>query len=297
MPGVEIELIATDTTADLDLSKTIDQIGGKGAFSKEIQQLVAGGAADIAVHSAKDLQAETPSGLLIGAFCERGTSSDCLVGACLADLPIGAVVATGSARRRALLLDTRPDLRVVGLRGNIATRLARLHQPAELESGSDDVIAAIVMATVALERLGNSPDVVDVLDPELFIPQVGQGALAVECRTDDQAAIDALASIDHEPTRITVGAERAFLAELGGDCDLPAGANAQVGSDGKLTIRGILAGSAPADGSLAESPVASVGVCRAEVVELPVADPGRILANRLLGAVESHIDRTDAERS
>ncbi|MGI9612213.1 MAG: hydroxymethylbilane synthase [Acidimicrobiales bacterium] len=297
VPGIEIELVATDTKADLDLTKTIDQIGGKGAFSKEIQQLVVAGAADIAVHSAKDLQAETPAGLVIGAFCERGTSSDCLVGARLADLPAGAVVATGSARRRALLLDTRPDLRVVGLRGNIATRLARLHRPASLEAAPDGVIAAIVMATVALERLGTTPDVVDVLDPELFIPQVGQGALAVECRSDDRAAIDALASIDHEPTRITVGAERAFLAELGGDCDMPAGANAQLGSDGKLTIRGILAGSAPADGPLAESPVEGPGLCRSEVVELPVADPGRILASRLLGAVGSDTDRTDAERS
>jgi hydroxymethylbilane synthase len=279
---VEVELVATDTKADLDLSKTIDQIGGKGAFSKEIQHLVASGDADIAVHSAKDLQAATPDGLVIGAYCERGTSSDCLVGARLAELRPGAVVATGSARRSALLLDMRPDLEVVGLRGNIGTRLSRLAGDASRLS-----IDALVMATVALERLGEAPDVVDVLDPELFVPQVGQGALAVECRADDDRVVEALAAIDHEPTRITVGAERAFLAELGGDCDLPAGANAQLGSDGKLTIRGILA----------SEPGAGAGLCRAEVVELPVADPGRILATRLQTAVLAEPDRTDGDRS
>lgn len=298
-PGLTTQLVATDTAADLDLTKTIDQIGGKGAFSKEIQQLVVSGAADIAVHSAKDLQAETPPELTIAAYCERGNASDCLVGARLVELRPEAVVATGSARRRALLLDLRPDLTVVGLRGNIGTRLARLSQPASTDTGStgrdttdgaatDRGLDAIVMATVALERLEVGPDVVDVLDPELFVPQVGQGALAVECRADDRAIAELLAAIDHEPTRATVGAERAFLLELGGDCDLPAGAHAQLGSDGKLTIRGVLAGGVDDHSELR----------RAEVVELPEADPGRLLASRLRAALGmDDADRADGDRT
>lgn len=259
-PGTEAELVAIDTSADKDLSRSIDELGGKGVFSKEVQNLVLDGRADVAVHSAKDLQALTPEGLTIAAFCPRGTVHDCLVGARLADLPAGATVATGSARRRALVLDLRPDLRVVGLRGNIATRLARL--------ADHD---AIVMAAVALERLGERPAVVDHLDPETFVPQVGQGALAVECRSDDAATLDLLRAIDHEATNTEVSAERAFLAELGGDCDLPAGAHATLGADGKLTIRGVLADGP--DGRL----------LRSEIVELPAADPGTTLARRLRG--------------
>ncbi|MEM9133408.1 MAG: hydroxymethylbilane synthase [Actinomycetota bacterium] len=289
VPGLTTELVTTDTAPDLDLSAPIETFGGKGAFSKEVQALVLNGAADLAVHSAKDLQARTPSGLVIGAIPERGTVDDCLVGSTLAGLPIGATVATGSQRRKALLLDIRPDLQVVGLRGNIATRLARLAD-----------VDAIVSAWVALERLGERPDVVERLDPETFVPQVGQGALAVECRSDDSAALEALAAIDNPTARATVTAERSFLATLGGDCELPAGANATLGADGKLTIRGILAESAGlrigagADGGAAQGVEADGGsrsaasaidrVRRAEVVDLPAADPGRWLAERLLGA-------------
>jgi hydroxymethylbilane synthase len=269
--GVEAELVAIDTAPDLDLSRSIAEIGGKGAFSKEIQTLVLAGEADIAVHSAKDLQATTPEGLVIGAFPSRGTVSDCLVGSRLGDLGPGAVVATGSNRRRALLLDIRPDLEVVGLRGNIGTRLRRL----------DDGIDALVMATVALERLGERDLVVEELDPDTFVPQVGQGALAVECRADDGATRELLAAIDHQPTRTMVSAEREFLVELGGDCDLPAGAHAILGSDDKLTLRGILAAD-PANGA---------GLQRAEVVELASANPGRTLARRLRAQLDADLDR------
>ncbi|MEL7156678.1 MAG: hydroxymethylbilane synthase [Actinomycetota bacterium] len=304
VPGVVTELVTTDTAPDLDLSLPIAEFGGKGAFSKEVQALVLAGAADIAVHSAKDLQATTPDGLTIGAFPERGAVEDCLVGATLADLPIGATVATGSQRRRALLLDIRPDLQVVGLRGNIGTRLARLSE-----------VDAIVSAWVALERLGTRPDVVERLDPETFVPQVGQGALAVECRTGDRPVLEALAAIDDAHTRVTVEAERSFLVTLGGDCELPAGANAVLATDGKLTVRGVLAERAadaaaaaraqgaatagangpasaagPAAGARAagaDGPGAAPGgserLWRAEVVDLAAADPGRILAERLLG--------------
>ncbi|MCP3991682.1 MAG: hydroxymethylbilane synthase [Actinomycetia bacterium] len=262
---VEPELVAIDTAPDLDLSQSISDIGGKGAFSKEVQTLVLAGQADIAVHSAKDLQAITPEGLVIGAYPERGAMADCLVGSRLAELAPGATVATGSNRRRALLLDIRPDLEIVGLRGNVGTRLQKL---AEAD------IAAIVVARAALERLGERPDVVEELDVETFIPQVGQGSLAVECRAEDTMTADLLSHIDHEPTRTTVSAERDFLVELGGDCDLPAGANAILGSDDKLTIRGVLASPPDVGGRLQ----------RADVVELALARPGQILARRLRAA-------------
>jgi hydroxymethylbilane synthase len=262
-PALEVELVSRHTAADLDLSTSISQIGGKGAFSNEIQDVVLAGEADIAVHSAKDLQAVTPPGLTIGAYPERGTVHDCLVGARLAALAPGATVATGSARRRALLLDLRPDLNVVGLRGNIGTRLSQLPE-----------VGALVMAAVALERLGEQPAVLEPLDPEHFVPQVGQGALAVECRIGDRATIERLAAIDHPATRVAVNAERSFLIELGGDCNLPAGAHAMAEADGKLTIRGVLAAS-----------LEGTGLVRAELIELPSADPGRALAQRLRAAV------------
>lgn len=278
VPGLITELVATDTAPDRDLTMPIERFGGKGAFSKEVQALVLNGAADIAVHSAKDLQAVTPEGLIIGALPERGEAADCLVGATLAQLPTGATVATGSQRRRALLLDVRPDLRVVGLRGNMGTRLAKLSE-----------VDAIVAATVALQRLGERPALMESLDPETFVPQVGQGALAVECRVDDAPVLDSLAAIDDPTTRVTVEAERSFLRRLGGDCDLPAGAHASLGTDGKLTIRGILAersgpgASGLPDGDEPTTAPTPPSLWRAEVVDLPSADPGRILAERLLG--------------
>ncbi len=229
-PDLEVILVSHDTSADKDLSKPISEIGGKGAFAKEIQQLVIGGSADIAVHSAKDLQAETPEGLFLSAFCARGDARDCLVGSTLDDLGEGATVGTGSARRRVQLLNSRPDLNVVGLRGNIATRLSRASE-----------MDAIVMAAVALERLDIDPGVVDLLSPDQMVPQVGQGALAIECAETNELVRELLAEIDHEHTRLVVEAERDFLKTLGGDCDLPAGAHAQLGTDGLLVVTGVLA--------------------------------------------------------
>ncbi len=237
-PRLHVEFVSMDTTADQRLDLAISELGGKGAFSKEVQQLVQVGRADLAVHSAKDLQAVTPDGLAIGAFPVRGDVRDCLVGARLADLPNGAVVATGSNRRRVQLARLRTDLVFEGLRGNIGTRLAQL-----------DRFDAIVMAATALTRMGERPEVVDLLDPVDVIPQVGQGALAVECRADDDTMLGRLAAIDDPVVRAAVSAERAFLVELGGDCTLPAGAHAWFDTDGELHLRAMLAS---ADESLVE---------------------------------------------
>ncbi len=213
--------VVLSTAGDRDTSTPLHVIGGKGVFVKEIQAAVLDGRADIAVHSAKDLPAETPLGLTLACVPTRADARDVLVGCSLGELVPGAVIGTGSVRRRAQLDALRPDLRFAELRGNIDTRLGKI--------GEFD---AIVMAAAALDRLGRTPEVVDRLDVDVMIPQVGQGALAVECRVDDTATIALLASIEDPVARVEFDAERAFLSELGGDCDLPAGAHARVVDDG-----------------------------------------------------------------
>lgn len=230
-PTVEVEAVVVETTADRRLDVPIAAMGGKGVFVKEVQAALLDGRADIAVHSAKDLPSTTPDGLLLAAVPQRADPRDVLVGARLDQLARGAHVATGSARRRVQLAHRRPDLRFSGLRGNIATRLGKL--------GEFD---AIVMAKAAIDRLGLTPDVVDVLGVDDLVPQVGQGALAVECRAEDDEIAALLAAITHAPSRRAVDAERAFLAELGGDCTLPAGAHAVVDDD-IVQITGVLASS------------------------------------------------------
>jgi hydroxymethylbilane synthase len=183
------------------------------------------------VHSAKDLPSLTPEGLVIGAVPERADVRDALVGATLTALAPGVVVASGSLRRRAQLAHMRPDLRFEGLRGNIATRLACAER---------DDIAAVVMAAAALDRLGLSGRIAERLDPDVMLPQVGQGALAVECRAGDTDTRCLLDRIEHSPSRRVVDAERGFLAELGGDCSVPAAAHATIAGD-RLRVRGLVA--------------------------------------------------------
>jgi hydroxymethylbilane synthase len=235
--GVEVddEWRVVETHADQRLDIPIWEMGGKGVFVKEIQAALLDGRARVAVHSAKDLPSETVPGLVLAAIPERADPRDVLVGSTLTGLRPGAPVATGSIRRRAQLAYARPDLTFTGLRGNIATRLEKI--PAG---------GAIVMAAAAIDRLELTLDgvVSEVLDPSVVLPQVGQGALAIECRADDDEARDALAAIEHAATRRAVDAERAFLAELGGGCDLPAGAYAYLDGDaesGTIVLEGLLA--------------------------------------------------------
>lgn len=228
-PAADVEAILVTTTGDRLADEPISAIGGKGVFVKEVQAALLDGRADIAVHSAKDLPAATPDGLVIAAVSRRADPRDALVGCQLVDLPEGALVATGSARRRVQLRELRPDLRFAELRGNIGTRLKK--------SSDYD---AVIMAKAALDRLGEHPPVVDVLSCETMVPQVGQGALAVECREDDHRVRSLLAAIEDPATRREVDAERAFLATLGGDCTLPAGAHAHVRGD-TLAMRAVMA--------------------------------------------------------
>mgnify|MGYP000932524395 CR=1 FL=1 len=221
--GHTVELVIVDTQGDRSQESNVPlhSIGGQGVFTKEIQAAVLDGRADLAVHSAKDLPTQPHPGLVIGAFTERRSAADALIGSTLAELPSGATVATGSVRRRALLGRARRDLTFVELRGNIPTRLERIP-----EGG------AIVMAVAALEVLGIYDQVaaehgVEVLDPAEFVPAIGQGCVAVECRADENGVRDALRAVDHAATRAAVTVERAFLGELGSGCSLPVGAYAR----------------------------------------------------------------------
>jgi hydroxymethylbilane synthase len=246
--GFDTSLVMVETVGDRRLDVPLDRIGGQGVFAKEVQAAVVSGRADVAVHSAKDLPASAElgvPGLTLAAFPERADPRDVLVGARLDDLPAGSTIATGSARRRAQLANLRPDLTFTGLRGNLATRLGRVGEGA---------VRAVVVAKAGLDRLAWSAPpgaVVEVLEPETMLPQVGQGALAVECRTADPDTREALTAIDDPGTRAVVSAERAFLAELGGGCTLPVGAYAQPSVSGdptdsrpggtSVTLRGLLA--------------------------------------------------------
>lgn len=227
-PDVAVDLVEVSTEGDRRQDVPLSEIGGKGVFVKEVQAAVLDGRADAAVHSAKDLPALTPPGLAIAAIPRRADVRDSLVGVPLAALPQGGRVATGSRRRAAQLLWLRPDLEIRELRGNIATRLAK----------ADDH-HAVVVAVAALERLGLADRVAEVLSVDQMCPQVGQGALAVEA-LDGGAAAELLAVIDHAGSRRCVEAERAFLLELGGDCDLPAGAYAELDGD-DVVLRAVLA--------------------------------------------------------
>ncbi|MBV8236241.1 MAG: hydroxymethylbilane synthase [Acidimicrobiia bacterium] len=228
--GTPVEAVVVRTTGDERPDVAIWEMGGQGVFVKEVQAAVLDGRADFAVHSAKDLPSQSPEGLVIAAVPEREDPRDALVGSTLDGLPVGARVATGSVRRRAQLAWARPDLTFAGLRGNIDTRLAKASE-----------FDAIVVAAAALRRLDRTFVIDELLDPAIVLPQVGQGALAVECRADDGELRERLRAIDHGPSRQALEAERAFLREIGEGCQLPVGALATVGQGGSLTLTAMIA--------------------------------------------------------
>ena len=216
--GAEVELVLLSTRGDREQVEPIGQLGGQGLFTKEIQAALLDGRADVAVHSLKDLPTEPVPELVLAAVPQRGPNGDALVSAkyaSVAELPGGAVVGTGSARRRAQLLHARPDLQMAEVRGNVDTRLRKL------DAGEFD---ALVLAEAGLVRLGLGERIRQVLPKQLMLPAVGQGALGIECRADDTATRPWLARLDDEVTRASVVSERAMLAALRGGCLAPVGA-------------------------------------------------------------------------
>lgn len=228
--GVEAELVIVSTSGDQRTDEPIWAIGGTGVFVREVEEAVLEDRADVAVHSAKDLPSQTASGLILGAVPERIDPRDALVGLPLAKIPQGGCVGTGSARRRAQLAAARPDLTFGSLRGNIETRVAKATD-----------FDAVVVAVAALMRLDLADETAEILEPSVMLPQAAQGALAVECRADDEEMGKLLAGIDDAAARKAVAAERAFLRELGGGCDLPCGAFAHLDSNGGLILDVLLA--------------------------------------------------------
>jgi len=232
--GVDCELVIVSTTGDQRGDVPIWEMGGNGVFVKEVQDAVLDGRADVAVHSAKDLPSGTPPGLLLAAVPERADPRDALIGSTFEGLRTGARIGTGSVRRRAQLAARRPDLVFGTLRGNIETRVKKA---AEFD--------AVVVAYAAVERLGLQGKVTDVLDPDVMLPQVAQGALALECREDDDDTRALLARADDNDAHAAVIAERVFLGALAGGCNVPCGALWRDGSidallaspDGRIVIR------------------------------------------------------------
>lgn len=214
-PGLDVELIEIRTRGDRDQNSPFAQMGGTGLFTKEIQRAVLDGQADLAVHSLKDLPTSGPPELVLGAIPEREDVRDALISprhGTLDALPGGSRVGTGSLRRQAQLLHLRPDLEVVPVRGNVESRLSK---------ATDGPLDAVVLASAGLLRLGLDHRITERLGPPRFLPAVGQGALGLECRSDDRATLDRLRSLDHLPTRRAVLAERKVLAELEGGCMIP----------------------------------------------------------------------------
>ena len=221
------------TKGDLILDRPLSAIGDKGLFVTEIEDAMRAGRIDLAVHSAKDLPSELPPDMLLAAFPPRADPRDALIARDhmrLADLPVGAHVGTSSMRRACQLRHLRPDLRIGDLRGNVDTRLRKLRE------GQYD---AIVLAAAGLERLGWAGEISEYLDPRVMLPAVSQGILGIEIRAADQATAELLAVLDDPAAHVAATAERAFLARIGGGCQVPIGAYAQL-SGATLTLAGLI---------------------------------------------------------
>jgi hydroxymethylbilane synthase len=230
-PSRPIEIIEIETSGDRIRDRALSQIGGDGVFTKEIQRALLAGTVDVAVHSLKDLPTAPVAGLTLAAVPERGPTGDVFIShkhQRFDDLPKGAVVGTSSLRRRAQALHRRPDLQLVDLRGNVETRLRKLRE---------QDLDAIILAEAGLRRLGLESAITEILDPQWMLPAVGQGALGLECRTEDEDTIALLARLDDAPTRQAVLAERELLRGLGGGCLVPMGASARIKGD-RLTLSG-----------------------------------------------------------
>ena len=232
-PDLEVDLVPIKTTGDKILDVPLARIGGKGLFTKELDEALLDGRIDLAVHSLKDVPFELPEGIAIGAIPEREDPRDAFIsnGPKLDELRPNATVGTSSLRRQVQLKHRLPSLNIVMLRGNVDTRLKKL------EAGEFD---AIILAVAGLKRLGHASRITQILDDDVMVSAVGQGALGIVCRSGDSATLQRLQPLDHSPTRIAVTAERGLLRALGGSCQVPVAGRATLTS-GKLTIKGLIA--------------------------------------------------------
>jgi hydroxymethylbilane synthase len=267
--GHAVSIRVITTTGDRILDRRLEAVGGKGAFLKEIEEAMLAGEVDLAVHSLKDVPTALPEGLRLAAFLERDDPRDALLsrsGRGLRELPGGARIGTTSLRRQAQVRALRRDIEVVDLRGNVDTRIRRLH------AGDFD---AILLAAAGLGRLGRLGEATEILDPDTLLPAPGQGTIALECREEDESLAEAVRPLDHRATAQAVAAERALLAGLGGGCNVPLGAYAEPAESG-LRLRALVA---RADGST---------IVRGERTGDDPVDLGRGLALDLLarGAAE-----------
>jgi hydroxymethylbilane synthase len=229
----QIEIVTIRTSGDRIQDRPLAEVGGKGLFTKEIEEALIAGSIDFAVHSSKDMPTVLPDGLLLSAFMPREDPRDAFISRkanSIAGLPKGATVGTASLRRQAMVKRLRPDLVVVPLRGNVETRLRKL---------DEGVADATLLAIAGLKRLGLADAATAVLDAEAFLPAVGQGAIGLETRTSDTRTRELLASINHPDTAHALAAERAFLAVLDGSCRTPIAGHATVANQ-KIRFRGMI---------------------------------------------------------
>jgi hydroxymethylbilane synthase len=233
-PDIQVEMVTIKTTGDRIIDSPLSQVGGKGLFVKEIEEALLTKRVDVAVHSIKDVPAELPEGLMLCTFPEREDPRDALIS--MGDRSIDTLsprsrVGTSSLRRSAQLLYMRPDLELVPLRGNVDTRIRKL------ESGEVD---AIILAAAGLKRLGLADLITQIIPWEQVLPAIGQGALGLEVRRDDEHTIDLLGFLNHEPTEVAVRAERSFLKELEGGCQVPVAGFASLNAE-EVYLRGMVA--------------------------------------------------------
>lgn len=243
------ELIVIRTTGDAIQDRSLAEEGGKGLFTKEIEEALLDGRIDFAVHSAKDMPTVLPAGLMLAACLEREDARDVFISrkaGSIAELPQGATLGTTAPRRQAIAKRARPDLRIVPLRGNVETRLRKL---------DDGEVDATILALAGLKRLGLAERATKIMSAEEFVPAAGQGAIGIETRQDDTRTRELLARVDHADTATAVACERAFLAELDGTCKTPIAGHATL-SGGVLQFHGLIA---KPDGSAAHETVVAGG--------------------------------------
>jgi len=232
-PGLSVELVQIKTTGDKILNVPLADVGGKGLFTKEIDEALLAGRVDAAVHSMKDIPYHLPKGIDFGAVPEREDPRDALVsnGRQIDALPLAARIGTSSLRRQVQLRHRFPSMKISPLRGNVDTRLRKL---------ADGEFDAIVLALAGLRRLGRESVVSQILEESFMLPAIGQGALGIASRSNDAATRDRLASLDHLPTRLAVTAERGLLAALEGSCKVPIAGYARL-SNGSILLKGLVA--------------------------------------------------------